>query len=133
MSMTKEQFFEEISQLLTPTEAEIETQYYWEMARRRQFYIDHITEQIMAMPESHWFSADFEAWMYEKQKEEESKLSAQMLVEKRNEVKPKSDTFSYASGVLSDSEWEQFVESLPPLTLTAEEVEELKRRQANDE
>ena len=91
MSMTKEQFFEEISQLLTPTEAEIETQYYWEMARRRQFYIDHITEQIMAMPESHWFSADFEAWMYEKQKEEIAKTEPELFIARRNDSKPTTD------------------------------------------
>lgn len=87
MSMTKQQFFDELTQNLAPTEAEIEAQYYWEMSRRRQRYIDHITEQIMAMPESHWFSHDFEAWM----NEETSKMAAELFMAKRNAGKTITD------------------------------------------
>lgn len=91
MSMTKEQFFDELAQTLQVTEAQIEEQYYWEMARRRQFYIDHITEQIMAQPESHWFSPDFEAWMYQQQKEEVARLTMQTLIGQRIHKKPTTD------------------------------------------
>ena len=87
MSMTKDQFFEEIFAMVEPTEAQLEEQYYYEMARRRQLYIDHITEQIMAKPESHWFSQDYEAQMQTNGMQLLNGLSLQRFLEARKDSK----------------------------------------------
>jgi len=91
MGMTKENFFDELAESLKVTEAQIEEQYYWEMARRRQFWIDRMIEQANAQPESHWFTSDFEAWMFQQQREEVERITMQALTGRRNEVKPTTD------------------------------------------
>lgn len=91
MSMTKEQFFDEIAETIQVTEAQLEEHYYWEMNRRRQLYLDHITKQIMEQPESHWFSPDFEAWMQQQQREQVFKIATETLMAGRKAPTPTTD------------------------------------------
>lgn len=88
MGMTKENFFDELAESLRVTEAQLEEQYYWEMARRKQFWIDRMIEQANAQPESHWFTSDFEAWMFQQQREEVERITMQALIGSRIESKP---------------------------------------------
>ena len=87
MSMIKDQFFEEIFAMVEPREAELEEQYWYELKERREMYLAFVTKQVMAKPESHWFSQDFEAWM----NEESSKKVAETLIKQRNAGNPTTD------------------------------------------
>lgn len=84
MSMTKQQFFDELTQNLAPTEAEIEAQYYWEVERRRQMWIDQVVNDIKELPDSHWFSPHFEKWMRTKEHyETERKVFAELMARRK--------------------------------------------------
>lgn len=90
MSMTKDLFFDALADAMQPTDAEIEMQYWYELKERREMYLAFVTKQIEEMPESHFFSADFEAWM-QQQKAERSKNHAETLLERRKVSTPTTD------------------------------------------
>lgn len=90
MSMTKDLFFDALADAMQPTDAEIEMQYWYELKERREMYLAFVTKQVEEMPDNHFFSADFQAWM-QQQKAERAKTLAETFVAMRKKVKPIED------------------------------------------
>lgn len=90
MSMTKDLFFDALADAMQPTDAEIEMQYWYELKERREMYLAFVTKQVEEMPDNHFFSPDFEAWM-QQQKAERSKDLAELLIARRKVSTPTTD------------------------------------------
>ena len=88
--MTKDMFSEELAQAMQVTDAEIEMQYWFTLNERREMYLAYLHKQVEEMPESHFFSADFEAWMQE-QIAERAKTLSETFIERRNKAKAIED------------------------------------------
>lgn len=64
MSMTKALFDELFPEMTNqPSERDLEEQYYWELARRQEIYLDFLQKYVESLPESFYFSEEFQKYI----------------------------------------------------------------------
>lgn len=86
MSRTKELFEEMFPEMVnTPTESDIEEQYYWELARRQEIYLNFLQEYVENLPESFYFTEDFQKYI------DIASLPPEVFIAKRNMAKAITD------------------------------------------